>query len=145
MDCDALARFIWALEPPSAPRHPEAPAIVPVSSTAFIGDGVSLLLEKLSPRHANSSREPIVAVARFLRIRSTTLWRVARRRFGVGPAQLGRALRVREAIRLLAETDEQVAQIAYAVGYQNPGELNRVFRHYFRCTPRQFRRILTGG
>jgi AraC-like DNA-binding protein len=52
-----------------------------------------------------------------------------------------RAVRVREALRRLTERDARVAQVAYAVGYEHPTQLDRDFREVVGCAPRVFRRL----
>jgi AraC-like DNA-binding protein len=39
----------------------------------------------------------------------------------------------------LIETDEQIAQVAYQLGYEHPGQIVRDFLHMFGITPRRFR------
>lgn len=48
-------------------------------------------------------------------------------------------LRLTEAARLLAETDQSVAEIAFRVGYNNASYFNRVFRKTYHCTPSEFK------
>ncbi len=48
-------------------------------------------------------------------------------------------LRLTEAQRLLRETDRQISEIAFAVGYNSVSHFNRVFKQYFSCTPREYR------
>lgn len=51
-------------------------------------------------------------------------------------------LRLREARRLLQETDLQVSEIAFKVGYGNVSHFNRVFRERFGTTPGAVRTAL---
>lgn len=48
-------------------------------------------------------------------------------------------LRLTEAARLLAEQDVGVAEIAYAVGYNNASYFNKVFKQEHGCTPKAFK------
>jgi AraC-like DNA-binding protein len=53
-------------------------------------------------------------------------------------------LRLTEAARLLTDqTDEPVAEIAYAVGYANVSYFNKLFKEEFGCTPKAFRALAT--
>lgn len=54
-------------------------------------------------------------------------------------------LRVARACRLLAETDQKVADIGFACGFTNLSNFNRQFLRLKRLTPRQFRRQVTTG
>jgi AraC-like DNA-binding protein len=49
-------------------------------------------------------------------------------------------LRLSEANRALSETDLQVTEIAYKVGFGNVSHFNRVFKEHFEITPVEFRR-----
>lgn len=51
-------------------------------------------------------------------------------------------LRQQEARRLLQETDLQVSEIAYKVGYGNVSHFNRMFREHFGTTPGAMRTAL---
>lgn len=52
-----------------------------------------------------------------------------------------RALVMRPALRQLAETDEQVAQLGYRAGYDWPPQFTREFRELLGLTPTEFRRL----
>ena len=43
--------------------------------------------------------------------------------------------------RLLRETDRQVMDIAYKVGYGNISHFNRVFKEAENCSPNEYRKI----
>lgn len=49
-------------------------------------------------------------------------------------------LRISEAKRLLTETDLQVSEIAFKVGYGNVSHFNRVFKEHENCAPNDFRK-----
>lgn len=49
-------------------------------------------------------------------------------------------LRLTESKRLLLETDLQVSEIAYKVGYSNVSHFNRIFKEVELCTPNDFRK-----
>ncbi len=49
-------------------------------------------------------------------------------------------LRISEAKRLLAETDLQISEIAFKVGYGNASHFNRVFKSSENCSPNDFRK-----
>lgn len=51
-----------------------------------------------------------------------------------------RELRMREARRLLAETDLEIQTIASDLGYKNPANFSTAFRERFSVSPRQFRK-----
>lgn len=49
-------------------------------------------------------------------------------------------IRMEEAKRLLLETDRQIMDIAYKVGYGNISHFNRVFKEAENCSPNEFRK-----
>ena len=49
-------------------------------------------------------------------------------------------LRLSEATRALGETDLQVTEIAFRVGFGNVSHFNRVFKERFEITPVEFRK-----
>ncbi len=49
-------------------------------------------------------------------------------------------IRTEEAKRLLRETDRQVMDIAYKVGYGNVSHFNRVFKEAENCSPNEYRK-----
>lgn len=51
-------------------------------------------------------------------------------------------LRLTESKRLLKETDMQVAEIAYQIGYANVTHFNRTFKGYEQKTPLEFRKTV---
>ena len=51
-------------------------------------------------------------------------------------------IRMSEATRLLKETDRQISDIAYNVGYNSLTHFNRVFKQFFNLSPTEYRRNL---
>jgi len=49
-------------------------------------------------------------------------------------------IRLEESKRLLKETDRQIIEIAFYVGYNNVTHFNRVFKEYFKISPIEFRK-----
>ncbi|WMJ74591.1 AraC family transcriptional regulator [Cytophagaceae bacterium ABcell3] len=52
-------------------------------------------------------------------------------------------IRLQEAKRLLTETDRQINDIAYKVGYSNVSHFNRVFKESEKCSPNEYRKKFT--
>ena len=48
--------------------------------------------------------------------------------------------RVEESIKLLLDTDMSISEITEEVGFSHTRYLNKHFKHYYNCTPLQFRR-----
>ncbi len=51
-------------------------------------------------------------------------------------------LRLAEARRLLLETDLQVSEVAFKVGYSNVSHFNRVFKEHENCSPKDLRKTI---
>ena len=55
------------------------------------------------------------------------------------------AVRMGRARTLLAGTDERIAEIGRAVGYSEPAQFTKAFRHHHGMTPRDYRRRAAAG
>ena len=82
------------------------------------------------------------AVAQGLGVEREVLSTQLRREFGLSIHQLRCVIVMRRAVQMLAITDEQVAQIAYAVGYDHPSAFNHGFANLFGVSPREYRRLI---
>jgi DNA-binding response OmpR family regulator/AraC-like DNA-binding protein len=81
------------------------------------------------------------ALARELGLDPDILSSLPRVAFGLSIRQLRRVIIMRRAVQMLAASDEQVAQIAYAVGYEHPSAFNHSFASFFGLSPRSCRRL----
>lgn len=73
-------------------------------------------------------------------------WQLSRRfreRMGLGLPVYLQQLRVEEACRRLARTDDPITTIAITVGFDDPAYFSRVFKDITGRTPRAYRRGLT--
>jgi len=82
------------------------------------------------------------AVAHDLGVDRNDLLTHLRNELGLSVAQLRHVIVMRRAVQMLAVTDEQVAQIAYALGFEHPSPFNRSFASFFGVSPRAFRKII---
>ena len=67
-----------------------------------------------------------------------------RRELGLTFRELRRLILMRRAVRMLITSNEQVAQIAYALGYEDPSPFNRRFESHFGMAPGSYRRLVLG-
>lgn len=67
------------------------------------------------------------------------LSRVFRREMGLSPFAYLRALRIEAAKRLLAESDLEVTQIAFEIGFEDSNHFSRAFRAAAGASPTDFR------
>ena len=65
--------------------------------------------------------------------------------YGVTPKEYADSLRLQEAMRLLSERDEKIADIAYSTGFSNLSAFNRFFKNQTGQTPTQYRRQQKSG
>jgi len=108
------------------------------------------------PRHPKVDK----AIRRLCAERRRRCERYLAREVGLSPSHLGRLLRwetgrsfrewrqavvILAGIRRLCESDEQIAQIAYGLGYEHPTQFGREFREMFGTSPRELRRMLVGA
>ena len=54
-------------------------------------------------------------------------------------------LRIGHACKMLLDTDQTIAQISDASGFNNLANFNRLFRKYRECTPMEYRKRYTGN
>lgn len=57
---------------------------------------------------------------------------------GVGAGEFIRNIRLEQAARMLKETDMNVSQVAYAVGFSNLGHFSKIFRTHFGVYPSDY-------
>jgi AraC family transcriptional regulator len=80
--------------------------------------------------------------ARLLAVDAAHLGRLLHAQTGLRFREWRRAYRMKRAAHLLTRDDEQVAQIAFAVGFNDNSQFGREFRELFGVTPRAFRSLL---
>ena len=83
----------------------------------------------------------LATVAAEVAVHPVHLARSFREQFGVSIGERIRALRIREACRLLAGTKLPLVEIAIAVGFSDQSHFTRVFSRHLRVTPLQYRRL----
>lgn len=57
---------------------------------------------------------------------------------GIGAGEFIRNIRLEQAARMLKETDMNVSQVAYAVGFSNLGHFSKIFRTHFGVYPSDY-------
>ena len=65
--------------------------------------------------------------------------------YGLPIATYMKKRRMEEAMKLLRETNRQIADIASAVGYESQGKFTRAFKEEVGILPREYRKIQTGA
>lgn len=110
--------------PVPPPRHPDR---------VLVGKACEYL-------RANLSAELSLAeLAASLKVAEPRLNSAFRKQLGLSVFDYSIELRMETARQLLRDTEMQVQQIAWRVGYANPGDLSRAFSLRFGMSPRRFR------
>jgi DNA-binding response OmpR family regulator len=113
--------------PASTERDPDK--IVLTAATRLIGERLQtpLVLEE---------------IARQVGVHGKKLSRIFRERLGLTVFAFIREERIRQASRLLTETDQSIQDIAEQVGFQNAANFATAFRERIGVTPRDYRRVM---
>lgn len=116
-----------------------------VSSRAVDGvggaDSSDVVAAALDYVFANIDAEPRLSVAAEIAgMSESTFSRYFKAASGMTFSDMVKRLRLTQACRMLEHTDAPIAEIAYAVGYQNLSNFNRRFRDEYDVTPSEFRR-----
>lgn len=80
-------------------------------------------------------------VAKALHVSTMQLYRKVKKYAGVSPNQFIRTLKLQRSKQLLLSTDWNIAQIAYAVGYNDPNYFTRSFTQEYSISPSRFRNL----
>lgn len=94
----------------------------------------ALLTEDLRERHT------IESLSRRFFMDASTLKREFRAAYGLPIATYLKEYRLKKAMQLLAETDESIAFVAEAVGYETQAKFAAAFRTMTQMSPTQYRR-----
>ena len=73
------------------------------------------------------------------------LSRLFKKAFGINYQDYILRVRMEQAVRLMARPELDLAQIARAVGYDDPGYFSSVFRKYHGVSPRSYRKSMERG
>jgi len=101
-------------------------------------DGLDAALATLNSRPEQPPSVP--ELARLAGVGTRQFHRLFVQRTGMTPTDYAQNIRIREACRLLADTDRKVADIAASVGYRNVPFFNALFRRKTGLSPREYKR-----
>lgn len=104
------------------------------------------LKEMLGYLHENFSRAvQLEEVAAAASVSKRECLRCFQRTIGIAPIQYLTKFRVRQASRLLADTELPVTEVGLSCGFESPSYFSLTFRRLTGMTPREYRRHFTGG
>jgi AraC-like DNA-binding protein len=99
-----------------------------------------LWLDRLAEALGEEPARPIAALAEDYRYSSAHLSRAFRNRFGIAPVTFRREQRLRRALRLLSESDQDLCDIAAECGYADQPHMNRELKQLTGVTPQRLRK-----
>jgi hypothetical protein len=105
-------------------------------------DDMGALIQDLETARSILDAQAILEKSRAGRDRITFYRRVSRH-LGHSPRFWRQTAVLRRAAQLLGATTEQVAQIAYAIGYDHPSPFDRAFLRLTGFAPREYRKLAT--
>lgn len=79
-------------------------------------------------------------LARAIGLSRSSLERVCREGFGLAPGSLIRLVRLEVAAELLATSDLDIGEVAFAVGYSGIPQFTRAFKQCYGASPTQWRK-----
>ena len=124
-----------------AAREADAPRLTPVHArqTEQVRAAHDYLVTHLQQRCT------IEALSHRFLLNTATLKTAFKAVYGLPIATYMKECRVREAMRLLRETDERVSDIAAAVGYESQGKFTKAFKDVAQILPTEYRRQQRGN
>jgi AraC-like DNA-binding protein len=102
------------------------------------------VIERLQAAGKDSGRIREAVLAREFGIDPAHLGRLMRRSTGLGFREWSLGIRMRLAVRALAESDVPVKCVAHESGFTSTAQFDRGFRRLFGMTPGEFRRSVCG-
>ncbi|MGE5833404.1 MAG: helix-turn-helix transcriptional regulator [Acidobacteriota bacterium] len=118
-------------------RHDQPPATASLVSTPRTARAIERL--QMAGKDSGGIRE--ATLAREFGIDPAHLGRLVRRATGLGFRDWKLGIRLRLAVRALAESDAPVKWVAHESGFASTAQFDRGFRRAFGMTPGEFRRL----
>lgn len=90
-------------------------------------------------QHLSDGELQVNVLADEMNMSRATFYRRLKQSFDMSPNDFIHQVRMRRSVELLTSTNDTVAQIAYAVGFNNPKYFSKCFRQDFGATPAEYR------
>ncbi len=98
-------------------------------------------LEAYIEEHLEDCEMGVTALCRVARMSHTQLYRKLKARVQLTPSQFISSIRIKKGKNLLNQTDWNISEIAYEVGFNDPNYFSRMFRSIYGMSPKQFRQL----
>lgn len=115
------------------------------AETAAGTGGIESGLRAAIEAHLGDEQFDVRALARAVFMDRTTLYRHMREEMGTTPSDFIREVRLTRAAELLANRENTVSEVAYAVGYGSVSSFGRRFRDRFGCAPGAYAKQAASG
>ncbi len=102
----------------------------------------SIRLDTIIQNHLHDENFSVEQLCKELTISYTHTYRKIREETGVSPSQYIRKKRLEKACEYLAETELNIGEIAYRVGFNTQAYFTKCFSETYSCTPRKYRKQL---
>lgn len=102
-------------------------------------DKEALLLVKEKLETDYSCRPTIKVLCKFSGLNSNKLKKGFKIIYGMAPYAFYLSLKMKEAQRLLRETEQTVSEIGWGIGYETPNSFCKAFRKHTGATPLEWR------
>ena len=95
-------------------------------------------VHRIIEENMNNSDFNIDVIAESLNISRSSFFKKLKSITGLSPIDLVREVRLSKAVDLIKKTDMTVTEIAFAVGFKDPGYFGKCFRKKFNLNPRDY-------
>jgi YesN/AraC family two-component response regulator len=102
---------------------------------------VKKIVETIATRYTDQNLS-LHNLSKDIGISPTKVSELLQKNFNLSFKQYLNNIRLAESQRLLRDTDRQVSEIAYAVGYTSVTHFHRVFKQVFDQSPNEYRKIV---
>ena len=109
-----------------------------ITFTSLDNDFMTQLIEELERRIDDSSLS-VEDLATFSNLSVSQFYKKVKAITNISPNEFIRELRLKKGAEILVKSDVSVSQVAYQVGFSDPGYFTKCFKKHFECTPKQYR------
>lgn len=92
-------------------------------------------LKEQIEQHLNNSELSVEMLSERLGVSRTQLFRKTKQLMGISPVDLIRRARLRKAQQMLRNTDTNIQQVAYEVGFTSPSYFTKCYKEFFGINP----------